>query len=89
MRVGRLWYPDASNPPPMRKKIIKSAPRPVAMNRLPEEISAPGHTIARTLTAHQGDPQHHFHARGQPVDSRGRVAAGERLQRVRARAQAN
>ncbi len=73
----------------MKKKNTKSDPRLVAMNRLPEEIRAPGQTIAHTITAHQSDPQHHFHARGQPVDSRVSVAAGERLQRVRARAQAN
>ena len=73
----------------MKNKNTKSAPRPVAMNRLPEEINAPGQTIAHTLTAHQSDPQHHFHARAQPVDSRVRVAAGESLQRVRARSQAN
>jgi len=73
----------------MKNKNTKSAPRRVAMNHLPEEISASGQTIAQTLTAHQSDPQHHFHARGQPVDSRVRVAAGERLQRVRARSQAN
>ena len=73
----------------MKNKNTKSAPRPVAMNRLPESINAPSQTIAHTLTAHQSDPQHHFHPRGQPADSRVSVAAGERLQRVRARAQAN
>ena len=73
----------------MKKKNTQSLPRPVAMNRLPEQISAPGQTIAHTITKHQSDPQHHFHARGQPADGRLSVAAGERLQRVRARAQAN
>jgi hypothetical protein len=89
MRGDIALYTNARNPSPMKTKNTKTAPRPVAMNRLPEQISAPGQTIAHTITMHQSDPQHHFHARAQPVDSRVSVAAGERLQRVRARAQAN
>jgi hypothetical protein len=51
---------------------------------------APGEkTIARTLAKHQSDPSHKFHAPGQKKDGRLAVASGERLQRVRARAQAN
>ena len=89
MREGIALYTDATNPPPMKNKNTKSVSRAVAMNRLPEQISAPGQTIAHTITTHQSDPQHHFHSRGQPADNRVSVAAGERLQRVRARAQAN
>lgn len=51
--------------------------------------STPSKTIAHTVAEHQSDPGHHFHARGKPLDSRTSVAAGERLQRVRGRAQAN
>ena len=52
-------------------------------------VTAESKTIAHTVAEHQSDPSHQFHARGKPLDSRTSVAAGERLQRVRGRAQAN
>ncbi len=51
---------------------------------------APGKkTIARTIAKHQSDPGHKFHVPAHKADGRLTVAAGERLQRVRARAHAN
>ena len=74
--------------PPLLMKNKKSPPKPTAPgNKMPMAESA--QTIAHTVAEHQSDPGHHFHARGQPLDSRTAVAAGERLQRVRGRAQAN
>lgn len=70
-------------------KTKKSVPSPVAMASLPVVRNEPGQTIARTLAAHERDPQHHFHARGKAADGRTTVAAGERLQRVRGRAHQN
>ena len=71
---------------PMKNK--KSPPKPTAHgNKMP--VAEQAQTIAHTVAEHQNDPGHHFHARGKPWDSRTSVAAGERLQRVRGRAQAN
>lgn len=70
----------------MKKK--NSLPTPaVHEQKMPR--AEPAQTIAHTVAEHQSDPGHHFHARGKPLDSRTSVAAGERLQRVRGRAQAN
>jgi len=70
-------------------KTKNPVPSPVAMASLPVQVAGPGKTIAQTVATHQSDPQHHFHARGKAMDGRVKVADGERLQRVRARAQAN
>lgn len=65
-----------------------SGPKPAARgNKM--AVAEPLQTIAHTVAEHQSDPGHHFHARGKPLDSRTSVAAGERLQRIRGRAQAN
>ncbi len=76
-----------SEPPPLMKK-KNSLPTP-AVHEQKMPMAQPAQTIAHTVAEHQSDPGHHFHARGKPLDSRTSVAAGERLQRVRGRAQAN
>jgi hypothetical protein len=70
------------NPPKKSASAIAAAKRST-------ESSAARQTIAHTLATDQSDPKHSFHAPGQKGDGRIGVAAGERLQRVRARAQAN
>lgn len=72
----------------MKNPATKSASAISAAKRSTES-SAARQTIAHTLAAHQNDPKHRFHAPGQKGDGRIGVAAGERLQRFRARAQAN
>jgi len=72
----------------MKSPSKKSASASAAAKRSSEPSSA-RQTIAHTLGTDQSDPKHRFHAPAQKNDSRTAVAAGERLQRVRARAQAN
>jgi len=72
----------------MKNPPKKSASATAAAKRS-SESSAARQTIAHTLAANQSDPQHSFRAPAQKGDGRTGVAAGERLQRVRARAQAN
>jgi hypothetical protein len=72
----------------MKNPSAKSASAITAAKRSAESASA-RQTIAHTVAAHQSDEKHTFHARGSKGDGRIGVAAGERLQRVRARAQAN
>jgi hypothetical protein len=72
----------------MKTPSKKSASALAAAKRSTESASARP-TIAHTLAAHQSDPKHNFNAPVQKSDGRTGVAAGERLQRVRARAQAN
>lgn len=42
-------------------------------------------TIAHTLSEHERDPRHRFHARSAQADQRQIVSAGARLQRMRGR----
>lgn len=70
----------------MNKK--SALPVPAQKSAIPSE-SSDAQTIAHTLANHQSDPGHKFHVPAHKKDGRLSVAAGERMQRVRARAQAN
>lgn len=72
----------------MKSPSKKSASASAAAKRSSEPASA-RQTIAHTLVTDQNDSKHHPHAPGPASDRRVAVAIGERLQRVRARAQAN
>lgn len=71
------------------KNPSKKSASAIAAAKRSTESSAARQTIAHTLATNQSDPKHRFHAPAQKGDGRTGVAAGERLQRVRARAQAN
>ena len=72
----------------MKNPSKKSASATASAKRSANAASARP-TIAHTLAADQRDPKHSFHDPAQKGDGRIGVAAGERLQRVRARAPAN